>query len=524
VQTRGIIDDAVHDIVGHDAVRARTEVRSWRSYVLVRNATASARSGVAEVDVMRFVADEPVGPGSAGFAAAERSLPPPSLEQGRVALQVLERTVRSHRVESPRHYPDNDRVDVARCVAWVGDVPGYGIAHYAVDDWAPSSDAPSPFEAVRATARSIENGFVRVAIDDRGAVRIDWPALGVGIARLIRFDDVGDAGDLYTHSPLGPVIDRVDLVDARVVHGGPLRGELHAQLSLELPRVSARSGRSAALVRQHVDLALVLDAGSRLLRIRVRIVNRARDHRLRIVFATGIAGTVTLADAMFGPVMREPVAQPPGTERLEVASPTAPFARWVARFGTTHGVAIISDGLGEYEAMNDGSVAVTLIRAVGALSRSDLPERPGNAGWPTPTPAAQCRGSYRAEFGIVAHASGRDDAIDEIERAADDLLLPLRGTSLRSAVAAPLAVAGLSLQGAGLRFLACKPSDDGDWTVLRCVNSTGRIVSGAWHCGWPLREARRSRLDEQPGEPVPVGDGRAEFTARPGEVVTVLVR
>ncbi|MDQ4080116.1 MAG: hypothetical protein M3125_05100, partial [Gemmatimonadota bacterium] len=97
-------------------------------------------------------------------------------------------------------------------------------------------------------------------------------------------------------------------------------------------------------------------------------------------------------------------------------------------------------------------------------------------------------------------------------------------TTLRSAVATPTTVSGLSLEGKGLRFLACKPSDDGRWIVLRCVNSTSRGVSGAWRCGWSAREARRSRLDERPGEPLSVRDGRVELTAQPGEVVTVLVR
>jgi hypothetical protein len=479
---------------------------------------------VAEVEVVRFVADEPVGPGSAGVVIDERPLPPPALSEGRVALQLLERTVRSHRVESPRHYPDNDRVDVARCVAWVDDVPGYGIVAHPIGDATSPGGTPSSVGPVRATERSLENGHVRVALEKRGDVRLEWPTRGVSVARFLRLDDVGDAGDLYTHSPIGPRIDRASLVDVRLAHGGPLRGELRARYAIEIPRSSARTGRSRDLVRQIVEVALILDADSRLLRIRVRGVNRASDHRFRVVFSTGISGANALADAMFAPVAREPSVQPSGTETLERASPTAPLARWVARFGTRHGVAVISDGLGEYEVMDDGSVAVTLVRAVGALSRSDLPERPGNAGWPTPTPAAQCRGPFRAEFGIVAHASERDEAIAEIERAADAILLPLRGTTLRSAITPSDTVAGLALEGGGLRFLACKPSDDGRWTVLRCVNSTGHVVSGAWRCGWPAREARRSHLDEQSGERVSVRDGRLDFTAEPGEVVTLLVR
>ena len=73
-------------------------------------------------------------------------------------------------------------------------------------------------------------------------------------------------------------------------------------------------------------------------------------------------------------------------------------------------MALISDGLGEYEVLDDGAIAVTLVRGVGALSRNDLPERPGHAGWPVPTPAAQCLGRYRAEFALLPHGTN-DDAI-----------------------------------------------------------------------------------------------------------------
>jgi alpha-mannosidase len=524
VQARGIIEDALHDLAGHDRVRARTDPASWRPQLLLLNPAPYARSGVAEVEVVRFLADEPVGPGSAGIVIEERPLPPPTLGEGRVAMQVLERTIRSHRVESPRHYPDNDRVDVARCVAWVADVPGYGLVAHAIGDAGSSAGLPSSVEPVRATERSLENAFVRVALNERGDVQLEWPRRGVTVTRFLRFDDVGDAGDLYTHSPIGPRIDRASLVGVRLAHAGPLRGELRARYAIEIPRSSSRTGRSRELVRQIVDVALILDANAQLLRIRVRGTNRASDHRFRVVFSTGIPGTAVIADAMFAPVARTPSVQPPRTEALEHAAPTAPLARWVARFGQSHGVTVISDGLGEYEAMDDGSVAVTLVRAVGALSRSDLPERPGHAGWPTPTPGAQCHGPYRAELGIMAHVTERDDALLEIERAADGILLPLRGITLRSAIAPIDTVAGLSLEGEGLRFLACKPSDDGRWTVLRCVNSTDRVASGAWRCGWSAREARRSHLDEQSGERVPVRDGRLELTAKPGEVVAVLVR
>lgn len=524
-EARGIVEDAVLDLVGHDAAAAHGAM-TWHPQVLVRNAAPRTRRGVAEVEIVRFVAHEPVGPGSAGARVEERRLPPPTLDGGRAPLQVLDRRTRSGRIESPRHYPDNDRVDVARCVAWVDEVPGYGVRPLPIGDASgESSGGPAlPVEPVRADARSLDNGILRVTVGDAGVIHLESPRHGRSWSPLIRFEDVGDAGDLYTHSPIEPTVRDARVVDVRLTHAGPLRGELHARVALDLPRSSGRGGRSREVARNEIELALALDAGAGFLRVAVRGVNRARDHRLRIVFATGVSDGITTADAMFGPVIRPVLVQPPETRSMEVIPPTAPLGRWVSRRAVMHGLALISDGLGEYEVMGDGAIAVTLLRAVGALSRNDVPERPGHAGWPVPTPAAQTVGPYRAGFALLPHGPG-EEGIADIERAADDVLLPLQGTTLRSATRPLESVRGVSLEGDGLRFLACKTSEDGEWTVLRCANVTNNAVRGSWHCSWPVHDARTSRLDELLGQALPVRDGRiVEIVVEPRALATVLVR
>jgi mannosylglycerate hydrolase len=524
-EARGITANAILDLVRHDADAARIAPDAWRPQVLVRNTAARARAGVAEVEIVRFVAHEPVGPASAGVVVQQRTLPLPALDDGHIPLQVLERRVRSGRVESPRHYPDNDRVEVARCVAWVHEVAGYGITALTVSDATSDRTSPGglPVARVRATRRALENDLIRLSVGDEGALELETIGDRRAWSNIIRFEDIGDAGDLYTHSPVGPAAS-ARLSGADLIHEGPLRGEIRLRFALDLPARTTREGRSSQRVSQGVDVTLRLDAGSRFLRVGIRGVNRARDHRLRVIFGTGVTEGDTLADAMFGPVKREQRVQPNGTEAMELVAPTAPLARWVSRVGVTHGMTLISDGLAEYEAMSDGGMAVTLVRAVGALSRNDLPERPGHAGWPTSTPGAQILGHYRAEFALVPYAATVEDVVTEIERIADDVLLPLAGTTLRSAIHRVDPVAGLSLEGDGLRFLACKESEDGAWTVLRCVNVTSRRVSGSWRCGWPVREARHARLDEQPGETATVRDGIVDVVVGPSEVATVLVR
>ena len=174
--------------------------------------------------------------------------------------------------------------------------------------------------------------------------------------------------------------------------------------------------------------------------------------------------------------------------------PTAPLHRYVSLFGTSGGATVFSDGLAEYEARDDGTVLVTLVRAVGELSRNDLPERPGHAGWPSPTPGAQCLGPFAARLAIMPHGTRSSPTLAAIEHAADDFLVPLTGFTLRSALRVPDPVEGPELIGEGLIASTIKPSEDGGALALRCVNLTDADVDGAWQAPFELREGRDDLL------------------------------
>jgi alpha-mannosidase len=195
----------------------------------------------------------------------------------------------------------------------------------------------------------------------------------------------------------------------------------------------------------------------------------------------------------------------------------------VSLFNAQRGATLFSDGLTEYETTKNEFV-VTLLRAVGELSRSDLPERPGHAGWPVPTPEAQCLGPFEAEFGLLLHGPRTPATIDEIERTSDDVLFPLTGESLRSALRLSPPVHGVELHGPGLAFFAAKESEEGEWLVLRCVNLLDQECAGSWRLGKPLSEAHLARLDETPLTPLTLRGDTVPFLAPPRAVVTILVR
>lgn len=550
-QARGIASDAVMDLIDHRRDVARERKRDWTPALVVWNRAARARGGVAIVDVDDFIADVPVGPGSGSGTAPHHVLPAanrlPAIT-GALARQSLGSSVATiDRVESPRHYPDNDLVARQRVAIWLEPIPAYGVAmlprnpaadvtaervvfaemkQLATQPEPPVAEpAGSPRASVlqtpyagaaRAADRTgegifIENGLLRIQVRQE-SVTVEDVQSGRRIHQLLRIGDRIDRGDLYTPSTRGPGL-LAQHRETRVLHDGPLVATV--RLQWQLVGVGRAEGR--------IDVDLTLHADSPVIRIDARGLNASEDHRLRLGIATDVEQPDVWADAAFGLVHRPSFEVPPEDAVMEQPPSTAPLHRYVSLFAADRGVTLFSDGLGEYEAASDGTAFVTLVRAVGQLSRNDLPERPGHAGWPAPTPLAQSLGPFAAKLALMLHGSRSDDTIALIERTADDVLLPLRGDTLRSALAIAPATLGAELVGDGLAFSALKESEDGSAIVARCVNLLERDVEGAWQFGFSFRTAHRARLDETMLEPLSHDGQRVEFRAGAREVVTILV-
>ncbi|HVX41997.1 MAG TPA: glycosyl hydrolase-related protein [Gemmatimonadaceae bacterium] len=517
VQANGIRDDSMLDLVKHDPVAARAAGDAWTPVVLLRNPAVRARAGVALIEIEEWLADVPVGPRSATAAPARiatdaRHRPTvPSLG----SLQVIARDTRYSRTESPRHYPDNDLVSVTTVAAWVREIPAYGITSHSIGSG--EARRPRPSAPVVVERGAMHNAALALSVSDAGRITIVHRASGRTIEDAIWFVDEEDAGDLYTPS-IRPRVHRVEFRGARIRHRGPLRGEL--ELRYRLRAGAAARGEIVADLR----LALVLDADTPFVRLHVEGSNRAANHRLRLIVRPDVSGGMHWADAAFGPVRRLPTAAAPPDWTAEQPLPTAPLQRYVSRFDEHRGCTLYGDGLAEYEARDDGTLLVTLVRAVGQLSKNDLPERPGHAGWPSPTPDAQCLGAFAGEFALLLHGARTAAVLDEIERIADDVLSPIVGTTLRSALDTPRAVAGPELLGAGLAFSAIKESEDGAWLVLRCVNVRDEEVSGAWRLPFEPHAARLALLDETIISELEIQDREIPFTAPARGIVTILVR
>jgi hypothetical protein len=506
-QSHGLREDALLELAKHDREQARSLLDDSRPVVLLRNPAARARGGIVELRLMATVAGVSVGPHSANRQGAPGRIPPWGVEG--MPLQIVSRRERVALTEAPRAYPRADRVAEIRALGWVGELGGYSMEARAQRKRGAAS-VPNP---VRSDGLTLDNGLLRVVVSRGGEVQLEDLASGRIIRRLISLEQRVEAGDLYTPAPR-EALSPPALRNVRTTFRGPLRGEIALSFALG----DGMRGRGRCVVRLQVDAALPA------LRIALEGRNRDGEHRLRLRVKTGLAPSATLAAAAFLPVTREPLEVPEGDQRSECVVPTAPLHEWVTRFGSDAGVTLFSDGLTEYESLDDGTIAVTLFRAVGELSRANLPERPGHAGWPAPTPGAQAVGPYAANFAVAMHGADHWRTREFIERLADDVLLPIRGETLRYNLLEPHVAGGLELNGEGLVFSAARPAQAIGWIVLRCVNCRDEPTRGEWRLGRRITEAVRARLDETPDAALQVREEVVEFEAAPREIVTILVR
>jgi mannosylglycerate hydrolase len=207
-------------------------------------------------------------------------------------------------------------------------------------------------------------------------------------------------------------------------------------------------------------------------------VNPSRDHRLRVHLPLPKPAATSQAECAFTVVERGLTAE---GRSDEFGLPTAPSRRFVSAGGLT----VVHDGVCEYELIDitptaSGDVATTMaltvLRSTGMLSRLGMTYRPFPAGPLTPVDGLQMAGK-RVE---LQYALALD--VDDPYTLADDVLLPLEvvhslGGGTRAATGSELTISGAEVSA--LRR-------DGGVLEVRVFNPhpEATTVSIEGHAGW----------------------------------------
>lgn len=452
-----------------------------------------------------------------------------------VPCQVLSRETYMPTLESGYELSMPFIVQRFRAALELDAIPGLGYETLVIKPGiAPAPVAPG---ARIVSDRELENEHLRARINDNGTIRLHDKRTGRVMDSLGLLENTAEFGDPWNRirpADDTPILSSAVRATTKVLHSGPLQATIRIAYEFSIPaekealqsagadnpqapqhdpKATPTLVRSTRRVELPVQLDVTLKKGTPALEMEMRIENRARDHRLRILFPSGIAhATHSAAESQFDVVTR-PIATPNPAGWKEAPYSTHPMWYFMDVSDGEEGVALVNDGLTEYEVVDDAArtIAVTLIRAFGKTV------------FARPTPDAQCPGPHRYRFALLPHRGTWEDAgvFDAVYRM-NYPQAALQSAPTRGAEA--LRRGFLRLTAGDIAFSTVKQSEDGKRLVLRLWNPHERDETIVLESALPIRKASLLTLEEKPEKTLkPAGGNQLWLTAGRKKIITIAV-
>ncbi|EGO2586029.1 TPA: alpha-mannosidase [Enterococcus faecalis] len=285
------------------------------------------------------------------------------------------------------------------------------MAPFSWDSFALIQGETKAFEGsllAKPAINEMENEFIQVKIENNGSLTIADKKTGETFSKLLTFEDTGDIGNEYIF--FKPTEDQgitTENVTAEITNkeNSPVKASYQIKQTVMLPVAAderleeeqkavrefreRHAQRSTTLRPFEITTVVTMIKESNQLFFETTINNQIKDHRLRVLFPTGMVTETHEADSIYEVVTR------PNQVSDTWENPTNPQHQqaFVNVHDQNKGVTIFNEGLNEYEVLADGTIAVTLIRCVGEL---------GDWGY-FATPEAQCQGEYTFKYGLSLH-------------------------------------------------------------------------------------------------------------------------
>jgi alpha-mannosidase len=349
---------------------------------------------------------------------------------------------------------------------------------------------------LRGGAARLENESWRVDVAADGRVRLEHRPTGLAQDDALRVVSEADRGDTYTFDPVpgSGWVDRPEEVRLTAAPASAAFAGLRIDLRYRVPASLApdRRARSERQVELPVRITLGLFAGVDRLEIRSEIDNTAHDHRLRLHVRAPFEAERFAVESAFE-VAERPIAPAPdsfgGPHPSEFPDGATPQRRFAVLEAGPHACTLANRGSSEVEAVPEAgatSLAVTLVRAIGWLSRDDLARRPGPAGPPLPTPGAQCQGRHEASLALWLGRREDPERIACALRFADPPLL-FAGGSARGGLRDGARL--VEWEDPAVVLCALEPREAGaTWLRLLNASDVARSIQVRWNGAGELSE------------------------------------
>lgn len=235
-------------------------------------------------------------------------------------------------------------------------------------------------------SHKIENEHYQITFDQ--GIHLLNKETGKEIRQGIYLENSGDEGDNYDYSyPDHDWILKDTFSDAKVIdsHIDDNIGRITIRSEMFIPKDLESRENKVKDEKLTIDLTLQLKKDSSVIECSGTVHNQAKNHRVRLVFATEIASAVAYAGTQFGVVERntEDADIQTWKERGWAEEPalTNALLNYIYLKDEENLINVYTRGAKEYEIIGEkrDEIAVTLFRSVGHFGLPDLNRRPGRA-------------------------------------------------------------------------------------------------------------------------------------------------
>ncbi len=223
----------------------------------------------------------------------------------------------------------------------------------------------------------MENEYLSVRFLPNGTFDLTDKSTGYTYRSQLLFEDSGEAGDVYIHAE--PKFDRRTVYSVcgnasfTQVFDTPLGAEAEIALTLSVPDgiTADRRQRGNGYAQIGLTVRVFLGKNSKKLDLKIGIENGAVNHRLRVLFPTGLINAEkSFGMQAFDLTERDIVSAYDPEARHEQIYQTKPMLGFCGVTDGKNGLAVTAPGIYEYEVIDDAdrAVAVTLLRSIDVIS------------------------------------------------------------------------------------------------------------------------------------------------------------
>lgn len=352
---------------------------------------------------------------------------------------VLSQTIK---LDPSRKFYVPSKVLEATIAIKTSDVPAFGYVQYTLDT---KGNSAKNLEK----KNTLENEFYAINVEEDGSLTITDKENNVTYKNQGVLVENGDDGDSFNYSP-----PRKDLEvfsnksECSVeVSGSDIYDQAVIKFNMVVPKDLEERAEGKVSVNLPITMTVALRKDSKVIDFNVHVDNKGLSHRVCVLFDSQIVSSFNYADEQFGSIKRPnyyekemKLYMASAENKTEKKAGVQELANWANDQSTwqeppisieptqsyasltdgKQGIAVIPQGVREYEVLDDHMIRLTLFRTYGFMGKENLIYRPGRASGERiiETPAAQLLKEMDFAFGFTTYASDINEAnVDTLAKA-----------------------------------------------------------------------------------------------------------